>query len=45
MQPFEVGMAGRFDSEDEELRCLVAMHLKQARFEGSKLIRAGLEQQ
>ena len=45
MQPFEVGMAGRFNPKDEELRCLVAMQLKQARFEGSELIGAGLEQE
>lgn len=45
MQPFEVGMAGGFDAEDEELRGLVAVQLKQARFEGGELIGAGLEQE
>ena len=45
MQPIEVRAAGGFDSEDEELRGLIAVQLKQAGLEGGELIGAGFEQE
>src|ERR1035438_1798432 len=43
LQPFEVGVAGSFNAENQELRGLVTVQLVQASFKGGQLIGAGLE--
>ena len=45
MEPREIGLAGGFDPQNQELGCLVGVQLVQPGFKGGKLLRAGLEQQ
>jgi hypothetical protein len=45
LEPFDVALTGGFDVEDQELRCLVAVEVVEAGFEGVEAFRAGLEEE